>query len=161
MTTTDYNQCVDDFSDGVYRFLLKNIRNVELARDLVQESFMKLWIKRKDIDVNKSKSYLFTTAYHTMIDHIRKHERMQSYEKQADVTRSTHNDYSDLGEILDDAIQKLPEIQRTVILLRDYEGYNYNEIGEITGLNESQVKVYIYRARLSLKKYLVSVEMVI
>ncbi len=161
MTTNDYNQCVDDFSDGVYRFLLKNIRNVELARDLVQESFMKLWIKKKDIDVNKSKSYLFTTAYHTMIDHIRKHERMMDIEPNENLSGSTSNDYSDLGEILNEAVKRLPDIQRSVLLLRDYEGYNYKEIGEITHLNESQVKVYIYRARLFLKKYLVSPEMLV
>jgi RNA polymerase sigma-70 factor (ECF subfamily) len=48
-----------------------------------------------------------------------------------------------------------------VLLLRDYEGYNYEQIGEITGLNESQVKVYIYRARIAMKEYLVSLENVI
>jgi RNA polymerase sigma-70 factor (ECF subfamily) len=46
-------------------------------------------------------------------------------------------------------------------LLRDYEGYSYDEIGEITGLNESQVKVYIYRARISLKNYLVKMEYIV
>jgi RNA polymerase sigma-70 factor (ECF subfamily) len=46
-------------------------------------------------------------------------------------------------------------------MLRDYEGYAYQEIGEITGLNESQVKVYIFRARAALKKYIVSLDMVI
>jgi DNA-directed RNA polymerase specialized sigma24 family protein len=46
-------------------------------------------------------------------------------------------------------------------MLRDFEGYTYEEIGEITGLNESQVKVYIYRARLALKEYIGSIENVI
>jgi RNA polymerase sigma-70 factor (ECF subfamily) len=45
--------------------------------------------------------------------------------------------------------------------LRDYEGYSYEEIGKITGLNESQVKVYIYRARLNLKEYIGSLENVV
>ena len=69
--------------------------------------------------------------------------------------------YSDLKEILDEAVEKLPEIQRSVLLLRDYEGYSYEEIGQITGLNESQVKVYIYRARIFMKNYLVSMDKVI
>jgi RNA polymerase sigma-70 factor (ECF subfamily) len=55
----------------------------------------------------------------------------------------------------------LPEIQKSVILLRDYEGYSYEEIGNIAGLNESQVKVYIYRARLFLKEYIGTMERVI
>jgi len=62
---------------------------------------------------------------------------------------------------LNEALNKLPEIQRSVIMLRDYEGYDYNEIGEITGLNESQVKVYIFRARKFLKNYIGSIEAVI
>ena len=64
-------------------------------------------------------------------------------------------------KILDKALNTLNEIQRSVILLRDYEGYSYEEIGEITGLNESQVKVYIYRARLALKQYIGSLENVV
>ena len=59
------------------------------------------------------------------------------------------------------ALNLLPEIQKAVITLRDYEGYSYEEIGKITDLNESQVKVYIYRARLFLKQYIGSPERVI
>jgi DNA-directed RNA polymerase specialized sigma24 family protein len=47
------------------------------------------------------------------------------------------------------------------VMLKDYEGYNYEEIGQITGLNESQVKVYLHRARLQLKAYIVKPENVI
>ena len=65
---------------------------------------------------------------------------------------------SELKEILENALAKLPEQQRQLILLRDYEGYSYNEIGEITGLNETQVKVYIFRARKVLKDYIVKME---
>ena len=161
MTINDYNQCVDDFSDGIYRFLLKNIRNSDLAKDLVQDSFMKLWLKRKTVNYKKSKSYLFSTAYHTMIDYIRKNERITSMEGNEHFAPSTYENYSDLKEVLDFALQQLPDIQKSVILLRDYEGYSYKEIGDITNLSEAQVKVYIYRARLFLKKYIVSPEYVI
>jgi RNA polymerase sigma-70 factor (ECF subfamily) len=161
MTINEYNQCVDDYSDGIFRFLVRNTGDADLARDLVQDSFLKLWIKRKEVDFLKCKSYLFSTAYHTMIDHFRKHDRVSSLET-VPVKESPVNDsYSDLKEVLDEAVKKLPEIQRSVILLRDYEGYSYKEIGDITDLNESQVKVYIYRARLFLKKYIVSPDYVL
>ena len=78
----------------------------------------------------------------------------EGFERSHDV--SGH--YSDLKEILDEALNRLPGLQKSLILLRDYEGYNYEEIGKITGLNESQVKVYIFRARTALKNYLVSIE---
>ncbi|MAE09207.1 MAG: hypothetical protein CL661_10665 [Bacteroidetes bacterium] len=73
----------------------------------------------------------------------------------------SYNSFTDLKEILNLAVDKLPEIQRSVVMLRDYEGYSYEEIGKITNLSESQVKVYIYRARVFLKKFIVSPEFVI
>ena len=161
MTVSEYNNCVDEHSDGVFRFLLKNTGDTEAARDLVQESFMKLWIRRKEVQVEKGKSYLFTTAYHTMIDSFRKNSRMTRMEGHEHKSEPVNHGYSDLKEVLDVALSRLSEIQRTVVLLRDYEGYSYEEIGEITGLNEAQVKVYIYRARLSLKQYLISTETVL
>jgi RNA polymerase sigma factor (sigma-70 family) len=63
--------------------------------------------------------------------------------------------------ILNEALCKLSETQRSLVMLKDYEGYNYAEIGEITGLNESQVKVYLHRARLQLREYIMKPENVI
>ncbi len=161
MTTREYNNCVDQHADGVYRFVLKNLKDEHDAQDIVQDSFEKLWINHKKLDPGKAKSYLFTTAYHTMIDHIRKKKYSGSIEDIPETSNETFRDYSDLREILDEALAKLNEVQRSVVLLRDYEGYSYHEIGEITGLNESQVKVYLYRARVYLKNYIVSPEHVI
>ena len=73
----------------------------------------------------------------------------------------SRNQYSDLKQVVNEAVSKLPEVQKSVIMLRDYEGYSYEEIGNITGLNESQVKVYIYRARTFLKEYIGNLENVI
>lgn len=161
MTVDQYNECVDKFSDNVYRFILKSIRNEDKAKDIVQESYEKLWLKFETISFDKVKSYLFTTAYHTMIDMIRREKPFTDIET-ADLEKFVHNEqFNDLHEILHNAIQMLPEIQRTVLLLRDYEGYAYDEIGEITGLNESQVKVYIFRARSFLKNYIVKLETII
>ena len=161
MTTQDYNQCVDKYADGVFRFVLKNIRDEETAKDIVQDAFTKMWIKHKDVDAKKSKSYLFTAAYHTMIDYIRKDRKQEVDDGFLERNKTERNSYSDLSEVLNVALETLPAIQRSVILLRDYEGYSYREIGNIVELNESQVKVYIYRARLALKKYIGSIEMVI
>jgi RNA polymerase sigma-70 factor (ECF subfamily) len=89
-----------------------------------------------------------------MIDKIRKEQRAGLLETQHENLVQTENTYSDLKTILDKALNTLTQIQKSVVLLRDYEGYSYEEIGAITGLNESQVKVYIYRARLALRNYL-------
>ncbi len=158
MTTEDYNKCVDSFADSVYRFILKNIGDEEKAKDVVQDSFEKMWVKVDEISAEKAKSYLFTTAYHTMIDRIRKDSKQESIDDKAYNNHSYSEQYYGLKDIIDEAVAKLPEIQRSVILLRDYEGYAYNEIGDITGLSEAQVKVYIFRARKFLKNYIGSLD---
>ncbi len=161
MTTAEYNKCVDQFSDGVYRFILKNMKDEDKAKDVVQETFVRLWDKVKDVNYKKAKSYIYTTAYHCFINVVRYEKRISPMEEYHQDKKTTNNEYSDLKEVLNDAVDKLPEIQRSVILLRDYEGYSYKEIGEITNLNESQVKVYIYRARVFLKKYLADMDVVV
>jgi RNA polymerase sigma factor (sigma-70 family) len=158
MTVEEYNSSVDDFSDEVYRFILKNIKDKAKAKDIIQDTYEKLWLKVETVSYEKVKSYLFSAAYHTMIDMIRKEKRLTGFEEMKQEKFSNTEQYSDLNEVLNEAIGKLPEKQRSVILLRDYEGYSYHEISEITGLNESQVKVYIYRGRMFLKKYIGSVE---
>lgn len=161
MNVKEYNQSVDLYSDNVYRFILKNIRDGERARDIVQDSYEKLWRNADNVDFAKVKSYLFTTAYHTMIDILRK-EKRQSFSEDLKIPEESHSDqYSDLSEILNEAVKQLPEIQRTVVMLRDYEGYSYKEIGDITSLTEPQVKVYIYRARVFLKSYIGKMEAVV
>lgn len=161
MTLNEYNQAVNNFSDGLFRFVLKNIRDIHKAEDIVQDSYEKLWKNVDNVNFEKVKSYLFTTAYHTMIDRIRK-EKRSSFSEDLNLKEQSHeNNYSDLKEILDEAIKQLPELQRVVLLLRDYEGYSYKEIGEMVKLSESQVKVYIYRARVFLKKYIGKVEVLV
>lgn len=161
MTTAQYNQCVDLYADGVYRFILKNLRDEDRSKDVVQDSFEKLWIRHKDISYEKARSYLFTTAYHAMIDLIRKEKDKTPVEDESLPETGYRHDYHGIREILNQALGKLPSVQRSVVLLRDYEGYTYEEIGKITGLNEAQVKVYIYRARVSLKKFIGSLDAVI
>jgi RNA polymerase sigma factor (sigma-70 family) len=161
MNVKEYNQSVDLYSDNVFRFILKNIKDDARARDIVQDSYEKLWRNAGNVNFEKVKSYLFTTAYHTMIDVLRKDKR-QTYMEDYQIPEERHDEqYSDLAEILNDAVKLLPEIQRSVVLLRDYEGYSYQDIGNITKLSEAQVKVYIYRARVFLKNYIGKMEVVI
>ena len=161
MTEREYNECVTAYADNVYRFILKNLRHEEDARDVVQTAFEKMWRNREEVDAQKSKSYLFTVAYHQMIDHIRKVKRIQLKEEFDEDVRIQHKPANNLKKILEEALARLSETQRSLVLLKDYEGYSYEEIGKITGLNESQVKVYLHRARVQLKNYLVKKENVI
>ncbi len=161
MTRTEYNKSVDLFSDNIYRFILKSINDEEVAKDIVQETYTKLWVKHESVTFEKVKSYLFTTSYHTLVDYTRKEKRSTRIEESHEKKLFHENQYSDLKEILNEAILGLSEKQRSAILLRDYEGYSYKEISDTLSISEAQVKVNIYRARKFLQHYLKSIETVI
>jgi RNA polymerase sigma factor (sigma-70 family) len=158
MTVSEYNKSVDQFSDNVYRFILKNAKDEAVAKDIVQDSYEKLWINYQNVNYQKVKSYLFSVAYHTMIDYFRKTKYFTNQDNLPVGSHYHQEQYSDISEVLNRAVAMLPADQQSALLLRDYEGYSYKEISEITGLNEAQVKVYIYRARVFLKNYLVKIE---
>ncbi len=160
MTELDYNNCVDEHSNGVYRFILKNLRSTQDAEDIVQSAFEKLWINRERVTPLKAKSYLYTIAYHQMIDVIRKENKKPTTNEFIDVDQVTHQTSSELKQNLLSAINQLNPTQKSLVLLKDYEGYSYQEIGEIMNLSESQVKVYLHRARLFLKTKLLELEKV-
>ena len=154
MTDKDYNECVDNFADGVYRFIVKNIRHTEDAQDIVQTAFEKLWVNRAQVLPEKAKSYLFTVAYHQMIDHIRKSNKMPLAEETSIPHQPINQAQAELKQLLMRAVNQLNPTQKSLVLLKDYEGYSYQEIAEIMNLSDSQVKVYLHRARLILKNKL-------
>jgi len=69
-------------------------------------------------------------------------------------TQESHAESFEMKEIIEKSLSQLPPVQKSIILLRDLEGYNYKEIGEILDLSEAQVKVYLFRARNKIKKQL-------
>jgi RNA polymerase sigma factor (sigma-70 family) len=147
MTVSEFNSCVDNYSDNLYRFILKTVRDKDIAKDVVQDTYEKLWGKVSDVESSNAKSYMFTTAYRTMIDFIRREKKKEMWDNTHEETRSHSSQYSDLKQILNEALDKLPEDQRSVILL--------------TNLSESQVKVYIFRARQFLKNYIGKMEVLV
>jgi RNA polymerase sigma factor (sigma-70 family) len=161
MTEKQYNSCVDQYADAVFRFIVKNLKNEDDARDIVQSAFEKMWMKRESIVNETAKSFLFTVAYHQMIDHIRKSKRIQLNETFDENIRIQKHPSHSLKRELDLALESLTHLQKSLILLKDYEGYSYAEIGKITGLNESQVKVYLHRARLQLRNLIGNAENII
>jgi len=161
MTVKEYNRSVEEFADSVYRFIRGNLKDEARANDIVQDSYERLWKNVNEIEYIVVKSWLFSTAYHIMIDIIRKEKRMTDLEVILEQEIIYESQYTDLNEILHKALDLLPEQQKSSVMLRDYEGYTYKEIGEITGLNEAQVKINIYRGRVALKNFIGKIETVL
>ncbi len=160
MDRREYNIAVKEYSGRLFRYVVKCLRNPEDANDIVQESFEKLWKNRKKVPLNKAKSWLFTTAHNMLINHTRKHRALLMEDQNCNEPMSYGHSY-ELRDLIEQALEGLPEIQRQIILLRDLEGYNYKEIGEILHLNESQVKVYLFRGRQKVKHKLKDISVLV
>lgn len=88
---------------------MKNIRDKEKAKDIVQDSFVKLWQKAEEVEFDKSKSYLFTTAYRTMIDMTRKDKKQGNWEEVREQSYYYQQQYTRLSDVLQSALEKLSE----------------------------------------------------
>jgi RNA polymerase sigma-70 factor (ECF subfamily) len=153
---------VKEYADGVFRFILKNLKDSEEAQNIVQNTFEKVWVRCEDVIFEKAKSYIFTIAYREMIDAIRAKKKFTDMENINEDNYSTAaSNYTGIKALVDKLVNKLPENQRTAIILRDYEGYDYKAIGEITGMTEAQVKINIFRARQFLKECIGKLEVLI
>lgn len=155
MTVREYNSAVREYGDRVYRFVLRIIRESHRADDIVQDTYERLWLCVTEIEYAAVRAWLFTTAYNRTIDIIRREARMVDVAEVEEGLLVADAGSHDLNELLHMALEGLPAVQRSVILLRDYEGYSYREIGEITGLSPAQVKTYIHRGRVTLRNMLV------
>src|SRR5436190_14711114 len=123
MTEREYNECVNQYADNVFRFIVKNLRHEEDAKDIVQSAFEKLWRNRDIVETSKSKSYLFTVAYNQMIDHLRKAKRIHLQEEFSAETKVTHQPVHNMKKALHEALNRLNEVQKSLVMLKDYEGY--------------------------------------
>ena len=147
MTTGDYNRSVKEYADRLYGFVLKHCRRSDWAEDIVQDSFEAMWKHRSEIRVESAKAWLFKVAYNKWIDKKRKRKRDQALTEENIGSRSREEHRFIARDAADKLLSVLTETQRSLVMLREYEGYSYREIADITELSLSQVKVYLYRAR--------------
>lgn len=151
MSRNEYNTCVDQYADPLFRYCVKLTQSQVDADDLVQIAFQKLWERHHNLEVVVAKSWLFRTAYNAMIDQFRKTKRNREYiSKQVEHVEESQKGFEE-KDWINNAFETLTEEQKSLIMLRDYEGYSYQEICDITGLTLSNVKIILFRSRKILK----------
>lgn len=153
MNRREYNIAVDEHAKNLYGYVFKYLRNAEDTQDIVQDVFEKLWKNRKKVDFDKCKSWMFRTGHNTLINFSKRHQRTV-YNTDMVPEKQARNNSFEAKDIVELALSLLPPVQKSIVLLRDLEGYKYVEIAEILEISESQVKVYLYRARKKMKKQL-------
>ena len=155
MKRNEYNIIVSEHSNNLYGYAIKFLHDRNEAKDIVQDVFEKLWINRKKVEYRKAKSWMFTTAHNAMINLCNKRGRVQLTDSIGDYEKArVVSSKFEMNQLIDRAVSILPPVQKSVILLRDLEGYSYKEVGVILDLTDSQVKVYLFRARKKIKKQL-------
>ena len=155
MRRHEYNNLIDELGAPLYRYAFHFMRNEEDAKDIVQDVFEKLWINRKKIDLERVKSWLYKCTHNAMINFLNKKSRTRYMDSQSLPERPSMTDSTfESQQMVERIVNILPPIQKSIILLRDIEGYSYDDIGQILDLSPSQVKVYLFRARMKIKKQL-------
>ncbi|MEM0997297.1 MAG: RNA polymerase sigma factor [Bacteroidota bacterium] len=154
MNRKQYNHAVKTYSGQIYRYARKFLRDDVVADDIVQDVFLKLWDHRKRVDATKVRAWLFRTAHNHLINHAKRESRQEPMDTARHDPGHTAGHRYELQDLLEKYLALLPPIQKSILLLRDLEGYNYKEIGEMLNLSDSQVKVYLYRARQRMKEQL-------
>ncbi len=148
MNRTDYNGCVDEFGDRLYTYALHMVHQKTEAEDIVQESFIKLWNRRKDVDQKTVKAYLYRIVHNACLDYFKKKKSQPMLEVQLDHLHTpSSNSTFESQDYINHLLNKMDAQSRSLLLLRDYEGYSYDEIGNLVELSPAQVKVYLFRAR--------------
>lgn len=153
MNRREYNNAVKDHAQNLYGYVFGFLRDSEDTQDIVQDVFEKLWKNRKKVENEKCKAWMFRCGHNALINFSKRKSRT-IFNSDYIPERIHFEDSLETKDVIEIALSILPPLQKSIVLLRDLEGYNYVEIGEILELSDSQVKVYLYRARKKIKKQL-------
>jgi RNA polymerase sigma factor (sigma-70 family) len=162
MTSQEFNILVFPLKNKLYRFSKRILDDPEEAKDIVQEVFIKLWKKGDGLMEYKSIEALAMVTTRNLcldklkakkypsenIDNLRNEVEETGYEQKPDL--------SDIVQKVHHIIKTLPELQRTVIQLRDIEGYDFEEIAGILDMNENAVRVNLSRARKKIREMFIN-----
>jgi len=152
MDLNEYNLSVRKWGSHLIRFINYSIKDMDATKDITQDTFIVLWEKRQDVNIEKVKQFLFTVAFRKLINYKRTIKNTEDINENNTLLSIPNQVNFDDKQAIEVYMDNLPTIQKQVLILRDIEGYNYKEIEEIMKLSESQVKVYLFRARLQLKE---------
>lgn len=164
MTAEEFKSELLPAKNKLFRLSLRLLANKEEAEDAVQEAFLKIWNMRNDLGKYKSKEALLVTMTRNLcLDRLRsKNNKFASLNENINQHSSQNplqiSEQTDQLKQVKRLIQTLPEQQKTIIQLRDIEGYNYDEILEITGFNLNYVRVNLSRARTKIREQILKIQ---
>lgn len=142
------------YSRKVYRFCQRMLNNVEIAKDALQETFIRIYEHRNSFTGQNFESWLYTTARNTCINYIRKRKITTPIENVEIGFQPRKHLGIGIKEHIEEKVNQLPIALKEAFVLRDMEDLTYDQIAEILEIDLSLAKVRVHRARLKLKELL-------
>jgi len=152
--------------DKLFRLALRITLNRAEAEDIVQDTLIRVWDHRAEwSQIENIEAYSITICRNLALDRNKKAVASnltldEERDQKPDEHLSPHEQLTQQQRVdmVKELINKLPEVQRSIMELRDIEGKSYQEIASILNLTESQVKVYLHRARQKIKTQIERIE---
>ena len=157
MTQQDYKLCFDQFFDALRNYLYYKCGDSELATDIVQDIFLKVWEKPIDVKSKTIKSLLYKMVNDAFFDHLRKNKVANKYLQRLDLTLSSSVpdeilEFKELKQQYEIILATLGEKQRSVFLMSRMEDLTYKEIGERLSIRVKAVEKRMSQALKVLKQ---------
>ena len=147
MTRKQFIKEVMPFSDKVYRLSFRFLKDPELAKDMVQSIFCKLWVHRTKLnEVNSKEGYIIRMTKNACLDKIKLKKNKTQVLNHHKVTTPNY-DSTEYVEVTKKVIETLPEKQKRIIQLRDIEGFSFDEISKLMELPLNNIRVSLSIAR--------------
>lgn len=150
---TDIENLYGRYAGDVRRFALYLCGDAVMADEITSDTFVRAWMAAGRIRQPTVKSYLFTIARNAYTDLLRRAARHRQLDENMPDTRiSTQTQMEQTAEVraVLAALQQLPEMDRTVLLMRALDEMPYEVIAETLGITVVTAKVKVHRARLKL-----------
>jgi RNA polymerase sigma-70 factor (ECF subfamily) len=163
MDNPEFEQAVVAHKDRVFGYAKAMLKDRAEAQDVTQEALVRLWRHRDSVDAPGSRPWLMRTTHNLCIDRLRK-RKVRGEVDEGDTVVSLQTDHhpgpqqrAESGEIrttIERALGSMPEMDRTVIVLREIQGMPYEEIAEALGMPLGTLKARLHRARDRLRSRL-------
>jgi RNA polymerase sigma-70 factor (ECF subfamily) len=150
---------VNNNQNGLYAVCYQMLKNSLEAEEVVQDSFIKLW-QAKEKGVKQTKAWLYQVAKNQCLDLLRRRQHEMKYQQHGLLNQNVSPSACDelmnaeLSEHINAAIEELKEPYKSLIVLREISNLSYQQLADVMDLNVQQIKVYLHRARNTLKQKL-------
>jgi RNA polymerase sigma-70 factor (ECF subfamily) len=152
---TNFHDLYQKYAADVHRFAFWLSGDAAEAADLTSETFMRVWVAKDDLRAQTVKAYLFTICRHLYLQQRKRQDRHQEIPPDLEDTNPRPDHLAETRSELDAVLavlNSLPEIDRSVLIMRAQDGLSYEEIAELHGITVAAAKVKVHRARLKLAR---------